>query len=206
MPFQSMIHRAGIVAAVLVIASCALIANSLWRDRTEAIAEAQRNNVTMSVIVSKQLERSVRMIDNLTYDIAAMLPAGSLTSLESLRRNLNSPGVQAFLESRLQRHMLASVITIIDREGKYVVTTRSWPTPGIDVSQGEFFAQMRDQADSSLAVSKTTGSRATGHCISPGVLSMRMAISLATFPLECCRISSMKFSMVCRSCPVSSFG
>ena len=162
MPFQSMIHRAGIVAAVLVIASCALIANSLWRDRTEAIAEAQRNNVTMSVIVSKQLERSVRMIDNLTYDIAAMLPAGSLTSLESLRRNLNSPGVQAFLESRLQRHMLASVITIIDREGKYVVTTRSWPTPGIDVSQGEFFAQMRDQADSSLAVSKTISNRVSG--------------------------------------------
>ena len=162
MPYRSLIRRAGIFATVLGITSCIIIGYSLWRDLNEAIEDAQRNNANMSMIVVKQLEQSVRMMDNLMIDIATMFPQGATTSLTAFKQTLNSHEMHELLKSKLQQHPLAAVISIIGSDGKVVVSTRSWPTNEFDFAQGGYFQQIRDSQPGKLAVSKTFTNRTTG--------------------------------------------
>jgi diguanylate cyclase (GGDEF)-like protein len=77
--------------------------------------------------------------------------SGIETAVE-LQREIETAASRAALIERLARLSQAQVITVVDTNGDIVVTTRTWPTPKINVGGRDQFQQLRSDGARSLAV------------------------------------------------------
>ena len=154
--------RAPLVAGVLAVTSCLLVSYSALRDRTSAIDEAHRSNLNSARIIASQVEQSVRAIDIVADDIIARIPKEAMASLDSLRQAVANPAFHGMLEGRRDRLQDAEVITVVGRDGNSIVTTRAWPTPPMNSSNGPHFQHVQNNPGSGLHISSTILNKVTG--------------------------------------------
>ena len=151
-----------LIAASLVTASTAGIGTALLKSRELAISDAQRNNENMAAILSQQVFQSVQNIDLFLSDIVEHPNSPPINSPDELNRLFGSDLSHDRLIERLKFLPQADVLSIIDAQGRYVVTTRDSLAPETNVTGRDAFERVKQAPDDSIIISHSQANRHTG--------------------------------------------
>ncbi len=156
-----------LVAIALAIVGAAVIAIGLtvWGLRDDAIAAAARDAGNIATILAEQTGQSVKAIDQALMDVEELTVAIYKAAPERFDEEIGSAEVYRVLTHQLARLPLADVVTIIDRNGRFANTTRSWPRPNVDISENQSFAAVKADRSHGLLVSLPIVSQVSSETI-----------------------------------------
>jgi diguanylate cyclase (GGDEF)-like protein len=161
---RSLRHLVGF--AIMVVAAAVLaIGLTIWGLRDDGIAAATRDVGNIATILAEQTAQSVRAIDEVLIALEARIGAIHKASPERFDKEIRSAEVHQATLSQLARLPQADVVTIVDRDGRFVNTTRGWPAPSLDISALEVFTVVKTDRSRGLLVSLPVVARSTGETI-----------------------------------------
>ena len=157
--FRSLIGVAiGIIALAIVA-----IAMTVWALRSDAAQDAARENGNIATILAEETARSVQSIELVAVELQERIAALGGTTPNRFREALDNEDTYRMLVDRLARLPQASVITLIESNGRYWNTTRGWPRPDISLADQEPYLHFKaNPTDPNLFVSVPVQNRITG--------------------------------------------
>jgi predicted signal transduction protein with EAL and GGDEF domain len=156
-------HLFWVVIGLMALALLA-IGITAWTLRSDQTAAGVRETERFAKILASQTERSVESIDVVLGEVKARLEALRIETPADLRR-ASSQEMFAFLKSRQAALPQAAVVAIAGSDGTQLNTTRQWPPPGVNLSDREFFQEMRKTDDQALHISLALKSQTVGTTI-----------------------------------------
>ena len=156
-------HLFWVVIGLMALALLA-IGITAWTLRSDQTAAGVRETERFAKILASQTERSVESIDVVLGEVKARLEALRIETPADLRR-ASSQEMFAFLRSRQAALPQAAVVAIAGSDGTQLNTTRQWPPPGVNLSDREFFQEMRKTDDQALHISLALKSQTVGTTI-----------------------------------------
>ncbi len=151
----------GVAAGLLTLAVVA-IALTVMALRSDSAADAERNATNIAMILAEQTARMVQSVDIIISELAERIATPGVSSPDELRQRTDNRSTHLLMVDRLARLPQASVITIIDSNGRLWNTTRSWPRPDVDLSDRDYFMQARNLHSPSLIIGGSLKNRVTG--------------------------------------------
>jgi len=153
-------HLFWVVIGLMALALLA-IGITAWSLRSDQTAAGVRETERFAKILASQTERSVESIDAVLGEVEARIEALRIETPADLRR-ASSQEMFAFLKGRQARLPQAAVIAIAGSDGTQLNTTRQWPAPGVNLSDREYFQEMRKTDDPAIHISLALKSRTAG--------------------------------------------
>jgi diguanylate cyclase (GGDEF)-like protein/PAS domain S-box-containing protein len=137
---------------------------TLWGLRTDAIADASNDAGNIATVLAEQTTRSVQSVDIVITELQEKIALHGGSTPEYRDRFLQSEAANRILKERLERLSQADVIAFTDKNGKLVNTSRTWPSPDLDLSDRDYYQYFKNNADngvyiSNLLVNRTSGER-----------------------------------------------
>ncbi|HEY4775603.1 MAG TPA: EAL domain-containing protein [Xanthobacteraceae bacterium] len=151
----------GLAVGIIMLAVGAT-ALTIWSLRSDAVDDATRDADNIATVLAEQTARSVQAIDIVLSDLHERLLALGATTPEQFRELAGNQQIHDLLIDRLARLPQATVITLIDSDGRFWNTTRSWPPPTISLAESETFLRTRNSRDKSLLIGAPVRNRTDG--------------------------------------------
>jgi diguanylate cyclase (GGDEF)-like protein len=161
---RSLHHLVGF-AIMVAVAAVSAIGMTIWGLRDDGIAAATRDVGNIATILAEQTAQSVRAIDQTLIALEARVIAIHKAAPERFDDEIRSADVHRAMTSQLARLPQADVVTIVNRDGHFVNTTRGWPAPSLDISAIETFTFVKADRSRGLLVSLPIVTRTTGEII-----------------------------------------
>src|SRR5262249_43782252 len=122
---------------------------------------------SVATILAEQTARSVQAIDlTLTEMQARALSAARASDTGGggdFYRPVRSRGIHEFLKQRLSQLPQGGGMTLADRDGHLIASSRYWPVETVNVSDRDFFKYLKAHPITGLYVSVPVASRVTGQ-------------------------------------------
>ena len=158
---RSSFGRIIIVAAMMLVLSLLAIGGALWRLRQDAIAETLRDAGNIATVMGEQTNHATQAVDIVLEDLVARIKPGSSENAEAFLQRMGTHETYQFLVDRLARLPQADVISIFDRDGVMIASTRGWPHPDVNVADRDYFRHARDESDAGMFISVPVKNRVT---------------------------------------------
>jgi diguanylate cyclase (GGDEF)-like protein/PAS domain S-box-containing protein len=155
------------LASGLIAAAVLAIALTVWGFRADAIEEAINDSDNIATILAEQTGRSVQAIDLALSEVQARAVSVGVMSGsgrgEDFYRAIHSREIHELLKEKLAQLPQAIVMTVADRDGRLIASSRYWPAEQIDISDRDFFRYLKEHANAGLYVSAPVASRVSGQ-------------------------------------------
>ncbi|MBK5959375.1 hypothetical protein CCR97_14325 [Rhodoplanes elegans] len=140
----------GAAALVLGFVACG-VGIGVWLDRDHEIRAGLRNAENVAVLLGGQINESLRMADVALRDLQSRLSAASDKGAGERLVLDDPPAFRGLMVDRLRRLPQAFGIGLVDAKGQVLLSTARWPTPEIDVSDREYFRELKEHDDDRLS-------------------------------------------------------
>jgi len=151
------------VVGIALIAITVLAAAITIRDRREqAIEDYQRDMTNIGVLLVEQMSRSLQAVDLVIRETRERTLASGADTSERLTALLGTEGFHRFLQDELKSLPQANALVLVNASGKVVNFSRRWPIPDIDISDRDFFRQLRDHDQPDALVTEPVKTRSAG--------------------------------------------
>ncbi len=134
-----MLTCAGLIA--LAVGAAVL---AIWDARREALARYQQTETNLGLVLAEQTARSVQGVDLVLQAVRAQVLSSGVTTPTEFAAALGNAATAQNLRDRLRSLPQAASISLIDADGRVVVSSHGLPEQTIDVSDREFFGWFRD--------------------------------------------------------------
>lgn len=142
-----------------IIAVCGIaLVLTLQELRQDALQRSLEESSEFAAILAGQVSRSTEALNIVLEDISAR--ARRTVGIDLRETDLATEQTHRELRSRLASLPAVDVITITDASGQLVNSTRSWPTPLVNISDRDYFQAIRDGA-TGVVVSNPVANRVT---------------------------------------------
>jgi len=160
-------HRVGFrtlmwTAVGLIGLAVLAMGETIWALRSDAIEDGSDDAGNIATMLAEQTARSVQAVDIILIDIQERLANLGVNTSDDFKRLGGSQDMNRLLKERLERLPQADVITLADRDGQLVNSTRGWPPPSANFSDRDYFEHLSAKHDNKLFVSAPVTSRLTG--------------------------------------------
>ncbi|MET0520015.1 MAG: ATP-binding protein [Burkholderiaceae bacterium] len=145
---RSRIVVGGVALIAVIVGSAAYDA---WRLHEQLMSASDRELGNLANALADQASRSFQAVDVLLRDTA--------TWYESSGRGLDGPAVEAALSTRVVAVPQASVLTIVDAQGRQRFRSRQTGEPLADVSDRPYFTSQRQNAETGLFINEPVVTR-----------------------------------------------
>ena len=156
--FRVLVAVAASILGVAVIA----IGLTVWWLRSDAIRDATSDTGNLATVLAEQTNLAVQSIDLVLNEIQVRLENLGATTDENYRHLEQDKNTYHALLDSLSHLSQAGVIALIDRNGRVLVTTQKWPSPGVDVSDRDYFQHFKNDDDKGIFVGKPVADRTRG--------------------------------------------
>jgi len=148
-------------AGALAVLAMAVVAVgfSVWHDRQGAIADGVKDSRNIAISMAGEIEQLTQAIDSRLRGVQRRVIEADPYTLDSL----TSPRFHGFLSVRLRSLPQLIHIGVADARGNLLVSTAAWPAPKLNVSDRDYFQELRANDDDRLAISLPHASRAIGQ-------------------------------------------
>ena len=163
------------VATGLLGAAVIAIGMTVWWLRSDAISDATNDTGNLATVLAEQTNLAVQSIDLVLNEIQVRLENLGATTDENYRHLEQDKNTYHALLDSLPHLSQAGLIALIDRNGRVLVTTQKWPSPGVDVSDRDYFSTSR------MTTTKASSS-ASPSPIAPGDCRRFSSASASTTP------------------------
>jgi signal transduction histidine kinase len=150
------------IAIPMLAASAAWISSSVSRMHDDAINDAFANAANIATLLASQASQSVQAIDLALDELTDRAAVQSMLTDGATNDDPQSNTAFNFLVRRLAYLPKAEVITLANRDGHAVASTRGWPAPNINISGNDPFDYLKSHSDRSLAISLSMPALVTG--------------------------------------------
>jgi diguanylate cyclase (GGDEF)-like protein/PAS domain S-box-containing protein len=150
------------VAVGLIGTATLAIGLTIWWMHSNAISDAFENNDNLAVVINEQLANSIQSIDLVLTEIKGQEEILGEQTPNDFDRVLRTEGTYKFLAKRLSRVEQAEFISLADKNGKLVNTSRLWPSPAIDLSDREHYQYFKNNDDKGIYISNSEVDRIKG--------------------------------------------
>jgi diguanylate cyclase (GGDEF)-like protein/PAS domain S-box-containing protein len=148
-----------LVALGLIGVAVIAIAVTIVALRDDAINDALNDTGNIATVLAEQTARSVQAIDIATSEIAERFSEAGRLPDKSFEALLRSQATHQFLVDRLSRLSQTDFISLIDKDGRHVSSSRGWPAAPANLSDRDYFIYARDHPGSTLFVSELVRNR-----------------------------------------------
>jgi diguanylate cyclase (GGDEF)-like protein len=153
-----------VVVAVGVLGAATLaLSLTVWWLRSDAIEDASKDAANLAIVLAEQTNRSVQSIDLMLNEVQEHLKRVGATTPEAFRRLLQGEDTYKLLTERLSHLSNATLIALIDNNGRLVSSTNQWPLPPTDLSEHENFQHFRNNDDKGIYIAKPVTDRFKGE-------------------------------------------
>ncbi len=138
---------------------------TIWWLRADAIESASKEAANLAIVLAEQTNRSVQSIDLLLDEVQEHLKQVGVTTPDAFRRVLQGKDTYALLTERLSHLSNATLVALIDDNGRLVSSTNKWPLPPTDLSDHENFRHFKYKDDKGLYITNPVVDRFKGEQI-----------------------------------------
>src|SRR5712691_3465788 len=121
---------AGAVLPILVL--LATSATVVVRLRESALLDEEGDQKNLSLIMAEQADRLFQSVDLVISSVAQKIARDGVTDAASFERKLSGRDVYLTLRERITGIQQLDAVVVINRDGKVINFSRSWPAPSID--------------------------------------------------------------------------
>jgi hypothetical protein len=150
------------VVGIALIAITVLAAAITIRDlREQAIDDYKRDMANIGVLLVEQMTRSLQAVDLVIRDTRERGRALGADAPERFAAVLGTEDFHRFLQDQLKSLPQANAVVVVGADGKVVNFSRRWPIPEIDISDRDFFQQLRDHDQPDVLVTEPVKTRSS---------------------------------------------
>ena len=141
------------------------LALTIWWLRSDAIDGASKDAANLAIVLAEQTNRSVQSIDLIVDEVQDHLKQLGVTTPDAFRRVLQGKDTYDLLTERLSHLSNATLIALIDDNGRLVSSTNKWPLPPTDLSDHENFRHFKINDDKGIYIADPLTDRFKGDKI-----------------------------------------
>jgi two-component system, sensor histidine kinase len=160
---ESASRAAGAVGVIVVAALLVLALASVWQLRVQAIAQARSAAEDHSLALAEHAKQVMSAADFVADGVARMIEARHLKGDEDLAAYFGNELHQQLLAARQASFEAIDAVSVVDRHGRLVSTSRAHPAPEMDLADTEAFILARGQHWPGPHIARPTRSRVTGE-------------------------------------------
>ena len=157
---RSLLLACGFAVGLVLAAAAAWF---IAEQRTNDIADAERELKNLSYILSEELDRRLQGLDLLQLGLIEHMQQLGIESPESFKRELTSLAVHRDLANRIAGLPHVAALSLHDTEGNLINFSRSWPAPDIDVRDRDFIKLLLGPDPPKTVISQPQKSKTTGQ-------------------------------------------
>jgi signal transduction histidine kinase/DNA-binding response OmpR family regulator len=146
-----------LIAAVLTIAGLAIVGS-----RTHAIKQVHRNSGNLGMMLAEQTSRTLQAVDLVLQTTAEQIRSAGIASPEAFGAGLNNQHSHDVLAGELKNLPQAMALTLIDVDGRTVVSSSPFPSERTDLSGRDFIGTLRAHPEMTIGVGAAEQSTAGG--------------------------------------------
>ena len=122
--------------------------------REVALEDTERNLRTLSLAFAENLDRSFQTIDLNLSSVIGFLAINDATTNDAFNVLAASQDMNLMLKEKLKGFPQMAAISIANRDGKLLNSSRFWPTPSANVSERHYFHALRDDPSLEFFISE----------------------------------------------------
>lgn len=135
---------------------------TIWWMHSDAIRDALEDNDKLAVVIAEQFANSTQSIDLVLTEIKDQVEISGAQTPNDFGRVLRAEGTYKFLEGHLPRLQQAEFISLTDKNGRLVNTSRLWPAPERDLSDRDQFEYFKNNDNKGIYISNSEADRIKG--------------------------------------------
>ena len=151
------------ISIALAITAVTATAMTILGLRHDAIEQALREQDNLAIVLGQQVSYSTQAVEKTLNDIVALAARLEPKDPADFRAKLQTPEIQQLLVNKFQSPAKADAISIADEKGDFIVTTRAWPTPRVNIGDREHFAYFLKNADDRMHIGETVIARVSNE-------------------------------------------
>ncbi|PWC83288.1 response regulator [Azospirillum sp. TSO5] len=157
------LQRIGALGVAVLAVLCGGTAIVLNRLHDETLAEATLGLRTLNASLAEQTARAIEGIDLTVGGIAEQIPLENRRSLEAFKRLRFERQVYEILKAKASSLPQMEALSLIAADGSLVNFTRQFPAPTLDLSQRDYYQELKDADPGQAYLSRPTKSIVTGE-------------------------------------------
>jgi diguanylate cyclase (GGDEF)-like protein len=131
--------------------------------RTTELLSQEDQLKNLSLIMAEQADRSFEAVDLAISSVADRIEADENVRDEaSLQRKMAGYNVHLFLVGRMTGVPQLEAVSVVDRDGSVINSSRSWPPPDVHIDDRHFFKAMKAGTNLKNYVTEPVQNRVTG--------------------------------------------
>lgn len=150
------IYLVGIALIAITVAAAMITIRDL---REQAIEGYQRDITNIGVLLVEQMSRSLQAVDLVIRETRERALGTGANTPQKFTSLLGTDDFHRFLQDELKSLPQANAIILVNAAGKVVNFSRRWPIPDIDISDRDFFRQLRDHDQLDVLVTEPVKTR-----------------------------------------------
>jgi diguanylate cyclase (GGDEF)-like protein/PAS domain S-box-containing protein len=147
--------------ALLILVLLATNAAVILHLRESELLQEEGQLTNLSLIMAEQADRSFQSVDLVISSVADGMAVGGVTDAPSFVQKMAGHDIYLFLREKLTGVPQLAAVTVINRDGKLINTSRAWPVPEADISDRDFFRVLKANANLKYSVSEPIQNRTT---------------------------------------------
>jgi diguanylate cyclase (GGDEF)-like protein len=137
---QVLLVGCGVVIGLVLAAGSAFVGA---RSRVAALADAERSLANLSFVLAEQTDAAFRSLELVELGLIEHMQHSGIDTPEQLVRQMSSSEVHLNMRDRIGGLPHAAGLVLLDRDGKLLNFTRTWPVPDVSGTDRDFFQALR---------------------------------------------------------------
>lgn len=154
-------YRLLTLSAVLIVAALCGVAAAIWQLRRDALEDAQRDSANLALVLAQQTNHAVQAIDIVLQQIVRDVKLLDTNTAGVFERVVGGGLEYARLHNQLSQLPQAEAITVVDKDGFVINTTRVFPARRLDLRDRDFYLHFRDSPSDEAFISEPVRNRTT---------------------------------------------
>ena len=148
--------------AVLILLLLATNFAVILHLRESALRNEEGYLKTLSLILAEQAERTFESVDLVISGVADGLRAEGVTDVASLATQMAGHDVHLLLREKIVGVPQLAAVTVFSSDGKMINSSRTWPTPQIDISDRAYIDVLKNDPGQQNYITEPIRNRDTG--------------------------------------------
>jgi signal transduction histidine kinase len=150
------------IGAALIIVTLLGCAVAIWDLHRQAIEDQRVAMRSLSIVLAEQTLRYVQVVDLGLQEVQSRVASLGIRSPEEMTQSFGTAATREFLRERLKNLPQANAYTLLNANGRTLVTTREAVPADLDFSDRDYFRHFSEHDDTGPFISAPTISRMSG--------------------------------------------
>jgi signal transduction histidine kinase len=149
-------------AAILMLLLLATDFAVVVHLRETALRDEERHLNAVSLILAEQADRSFQHVDLVISSVAETMAAADVIDSASFTEKMAGQDIHVILQDRIRGVPQLDAVILVNREGRVINFSRSWPIPPVDISDRDYFIAMKADPNLKSEITEPVQNRTTG--------------------------------------------